>query len=401
MLKKLKLFRFIAVNAAQKKIEGYLFACHASEVYFFLSKQNLTLVSVQEASHIWYFLKSCLFWFSSIYHITPKMQAFFYRYLGELLQAGFPPSEAIFYLLKNTRCIPLKKITYILWVRINQGHKLSQAFAELPESFISRRDLSLITASENLPHIEQLFLSIADEKEERIKTRFAVVSSVYLLLGLIFVIFFASHHVAVNTIPHLINDGRLNNYELTATMQLYNLVFGLEFLNILIILSLTAVIVFFLSKIFKKVYMRFLPYFREIIRIGEVYSFFSAFALGLRNHLTLQEAFLIAGQALGKDYFRKNALKIYERIIQGVRFEDAVTNSNLLNSEEQQLINLSIASRQAEEAAASIRDYARMKMIFYTKLSTNLIQISLVALLLAIVVLNIAFFLEVYFITKG
>jgi type II secretory pathway component PulF len=401
MLKKLKLFRFVAMNAAKKKIDGYLFACNTSEVYFFLSKQNLILVSIQEASQIWYFFKSCLFWFSSIYHITPKMQAFFYRYLGELLQAGFPPSEAIFYLLKNTRCIPLKKIAYILWVRVNQGHKLSQAFADLPESFVSRRDLSLIAASENLPHIEQLFLSIADEKEERIKARFAVVSSVYFLLALIFVLFFAAHHVAANTIPHLVNDGRLNNYELTATMKLYNLIFGLEFLNILLILSLTALAVFFLSKIFKKFYIRFLPYFREMIRIGEVYSFFSAFALGLRNHLTLQESFLIAGQSLGKIYFRENALKIYEKIIQGVKFEDAITHSNLLNSEEQQLVNLSIASRQAEEAAASIRDYARMKMIFYTKLSANLIQISLIALLLAIVVINIAFFLEVYFITRG
>lgn len=162
----MKTFRYRAKKNPTESVESILTAETEEEVVAKLNELGLTVVHIQEEKE------------AAISLVSPSVTVYrgflghsvtrFYKQLGRVVQSGIPLLQALRLMQEQTENTKLREMIEKIQKSVAEGHPLSQALADYPESF-SSFDIALIGAGELVGRLDHALKRIAAYRENQEK----------------------------------------------------------------------------------------------------------------------------------------------------------------------------------------------------------------------------------------
>lgn len=165
-------FKYKAVGADGKKIEGSREADSRDEVALYLHQQGLITISIQDQLDL--SLNKLLK--TQIGGVPLKERIIFVKQLSTMLSAGLPILQALQILVQQTKNDSLKEKLSNVYKNIQAGGTLSSAFSK-DKSMFNEVQLNLIVAGEKSGNLNEILLKIAVDLDKSSKLRGKIVGA--------------------------------------------------------------------------------------------------------------------------------------------------------------------------------------------------------------------------------
>lgn len=288
----------------------------------------------------------------------------FFRQFSVMLRAGIPISDCLNNLHKQKFAVPFRNVLKEIYLDVESGILLSDAFAKHPKVF-PRFFISMVGIGEVSGSLDKVLTNMADyyENDRRIKKK-ASSAMVYptLLICMVVVVVIFLCLVILPQFESTINDLGGEVPEITRiVMDCSKFVQDYFFILLPAILGVILLIVVFfrtdIGKYVKDVLMLKLPVISTVQRNLITSRFAKAFVILLESGMNMIDVLENLKKMLGNEVFTRKFDYTIEEVKRGRRIAPSIEATGLFPSMMTEMISVGEKSGNIEEVLKSTSDY--------------------------------------------
>lgn len=375
------------VGLSDKEVEGKL------------RKQELTLVSLQEASQSTFIKLSLL-----IQGVRPKDLVIFSRQFSVMISANLPVVESLMILVDQTTNFTLKSIIADIALDVDSGALLSDAFARRPKIF-SEFFVNIIKSGETSGKLDEVLNYLADETEKSYdmisKIKGAMVYPVFIICGLVGVGIILMIYVIPNLTSILTETGVALPWSTRIVIWTSNFLKNFSWLLILLIIGATFLIRLYLKnpighRNFDLLKIK-LPIFGKLFKYIYLMRFTRSLSTLLKGGVTITKSLEITADVVRNDIFRELILQTLQSIKDGNPLATVFDSSPYVPKMVPQMIAVGERSGKMEVVLDKISDfYTRESSTMLNSLSTIMEPLIMVVMGIGVAIMVAAVILPMY-----
>lgn len=332
-------FTYTAIPARSKSskiIKGDMEAKNRAEVIQTLNKQNLTPVSIQEASEA-----KSLFG-TAFKHSKVKQDeiVIFTRQLSAMVGAGVPLTRALTSLSEGSKNPAFKSVLNSCMEHVQGGAAFSSALAKYPEIF-NDIYVNMVRAGEAAGILDEILNRLAEQQERSATVRKKVKGAMtypMVLIGITIIAFFGLMIFVIPSIGNTIKELGGPDAELPALTQAMLAISSFIINYWMILLPLTGAGIYFLVQYIKTpggkrnfhALLLKTPIVGQILRKVVVARFARTYSALIGAGVSVIEALEVTGRAMGNVVYEEEFNKAIDRVQNGEQLSDVIGSNEYL-----------------------------------------------------------------------
>ena len=332
-------FTYTAIPARSKSskiIKGDMEAKNRAEVIQTLNKQNLTPVSIQEASEA-----KSLFG-TAFKHSKVKQDeiVIFTRQLSAMVGAGVPLTRALTSLSEGSKNPAFKSVLNSCMEHVQGGAAFSSALAKYPEIF-NDIYVNMVRAGEAAGILDEILNRLAEQQERSATVRKKVKGAMtypMVLIGITILAFFGLMIFVIPSIGNTIKELGGPDAELPALTQAMLAISSFIINYWMILLPLTGAGIYFLVQYIKTpggkrnfhALLLKTPIVGQILRKVVVARFARTYSALIGAGVSVIEALEVTGRAMGNVVYEEEFNKAIDRVQNGEQLSDIIGSNEYL-----------------------------------------------------------------------
>lgn len=332
-------FTYTAIPARSKSskiIKGDMEAKNRAEVIQTLNKQNLTPVSIQEASEA-----KSLFG-TAFKHSKVKQDeiVIFTRQLSAMVGAGVPLTRALTSLSEGSKNPAFKSVLNSCMEHVQGGATFSSALAKYPEIF-NDIYVNMVRAGEAAGILDEILNRLAEQQERSATVRKKVKGAMtypMVLIGITILAFFGLMIFVIPSIGNTIKELGGPDAELPALTQAMLAISSFIINYWTILLPLTGAGIYFLVQYIKTpggkrnfhALLLKTPIVGQILRKVVVARFARTYSALIGAGVSVIEALEVTGRAMGNVVYEEEFNKAIDRVQNGEQLSDIIGSNEYL-----------------------------------------------------------------------
>lgn len=332
-------FTYTAIPARSKSskiIKGDMEAKNRAEVIQTLNKQNLTPISIQEASEA-----KSLFG-TAFKHSKVKQDeiVIFTRQLSAMVGAGVPLTRALTSLSEGSKNPAFKSVLNSCMEHVQGGAAFSSALAKYPEIF-NDIYVNMVRAGEAAGILDEILNRLAEQQERSATVRKKVKGAMtypMVLIGITILAFFGLMIFVIPSIGNTIKELGGPDAELPALTQAMLAISSFIINYWMILLPLTGAGIYFLVQYIKTpggkrnfhALLLKTPIVGQILRKVVVARFARTYSALIGAGVSVIEALEVTGRAMGNVVYEEEFNKAIDRVQNGEQLSDIIGSNEYL-----------------------------------------------------------------------
>lgn len=360
-------FTYTAIPARSKSskiIKGDMEAKNRAEVIQTLNKQNLTPVSIQEASEA-----KSLFG-TAFKHSKVKQDeiVIFTRQLSAMVGAGVPLTRALTSLSEGSKNPAFKSVLNSCMEHVQGGATFSSALAKYPEIF-NDIYVNMVRAGEAAGILDEILNRLAEQQERSATVRKKVKGAMtypMVLIGITILAFFGLMIFVIPSIGNTIKELGGPDAELPALTQAMLAISSFIINYWMILLPLTGAGIYFLVQYIKTpggkrnfhALLLKTPIVGQILRKVVVARFARTYSALIGAGVSVIEALEVTGRAMGNVVYEEEFNKAIDRVQNGEQLSDIIgSNEYLFPTILPQMLAVGEETGQTDKVLTKIADF--------------------------------------------
>ncbi|OGM91248.1 hypothetical protein A2755_02500 [Candidatus Wolfebacteria bacterium RIFCSPHIGHO2_01_FULL_48_22] len=386
-------FRYKALDASQKIVEGILQATNSTDALVKISAQKLRPVSLQE-------IRNTSLDFSKLFQgkVTLQDKIFITKYLSLMMKVGTDLFKAINILVDDFEKRAVKDLLMEVRANLEKGKPFYSTFAKYPKSF-SPVFVNLIKAGEVSGKLETVFdevsVSLEKDKDLRSKIKSALTYPVILFIASIIILILLVSY-SLPKIAGVFTTGGFEPPGFSKIVFTVGLFIG-DHLALLLTLffgiTIGSLIFFIKTMVGRKLIYDIalhIPVIKKVIRNIAVQRFAATFSSLLSSGLPIIESLEVTADSVGMPDLRNSIRRIaQEGIAKGLTVGEAFRRETVFPKIVANLIAISEKSGHLESILSTLADFYAKEVEMSVKTLVTFIE-PIMLLLIGVVIGTIA-----------